>query len=86
MWYVYILRSTKDGNIYVGSTNDLKRRMKQHENGECISTSKRLPLTLESYVAVASEEKARSLERYFKSGSGAAILKKRVLQSPKSFP
>ncbi len=81
MWYVYILRSARDGNIYVGSTNNLERRLKQHSNGECISTSKRLPMALESYVAVKTEEHARSLELYFKSGSGAAILKKRVLQS-----
>jgi putative endonuclease len=82
MWYVYILRSAKDANIYVGSTNDLDRRLKQHENGECISTSKRLPVTMEAYVALKTQEQARSLEAYFKSGSGAAIMKKRVLQLP----
>ena len=80
MWYVYILRSSKDGCTYVGSTNDLERRIMQHKNGECISTSKRLPIALEAYVAVMTQAQARALEAYFKSGSGAAILKKRVLQ------
>lgn len=80
MWYVYILRSEKDGNTYVGSTNDLQRRLKEHSNGECVSTSKRLPVILETYIALHTEEQARSLERYFKTGSGWAILKKRILQ------
>ncbi|HAI98793.1 TPA: excinuclease ABC subunit C [Candidatus Peribacteria bacterium] len=79
MWYVYVLRSNKDGNTYVGSTNNLQRRLEQHEHGECISTSKRLPITLEAYIAVKTQEQARSLEQYLKTGSGAAILKKRVL-------
>ncbi len=33
MWYVYILTSERDGKLYVGSTNDLKRRLKEHEQG-----------------------------------------------------
>ena len=80
MWYVYILRSAKDNNIYIGSTNNLKRRLAQHNNGECISTAKRQPLALQSYVAVPNELQARRLEKYFKTGSGTAILKKRILQ------
>jgi hypothetical protein len=34
-------------------------------------------VTLKSYIAVETEEKARQLERYFKSGSGKAFAKKR---------
>jgi putative endonuclease len=81
MWYVYILRSKRDNQLYVGSTKHLERRMREHTNGECISTAKRRPLTLESYIAVTTEEKARKLEKYFKTGSGTSIVKKRILQS-----
>ena len=78
MWYVYFLELS-NGDIYVGSTDDLRRRVTSHQQGHVISTSKYLPLILRSYVAVGDEATARSLERYFKSGSGKAFAKKRFL-------
>ena len=81
MWYVYILRSATDGRLYVGSTADLKRRLREHNEGECDSTRHRRPLRLEAYIAVGEEATARGLERYLKSGSGIATLRKRILTS-----
>lgn len=78
MWYVYILKSV-DGRIYIGSTNDLQRRMKEHEKGDCYSTLRFPDFTLESYIAVKKETIARALEKYLKTGSGKAVLKKRIL-------
>ena len=63
MWYVYFLELS-NGDIYIGSTNDLRRRFASHQQGHVISTSKYLPVLLRSYVAVAVEATARSLERY----------------------
>jgi putative endonuclease len=83
MWYVYILRSAADKEFYVGSTNDLTRRLKEHNDGQVTSTKPRIPLQLEAYIAVKDENKARTLEKYLKTGSGQAILQKRILQSPK---
>jgi predicted GIY-YIG superfamily endonuclease len=82
MWYVYILESGKDNKHYIGSTNDLDRRIEEHNNGFVESTSARRPLRLVSYVAVETEEQARSLEKYLKTGSGFSFIKKRILQSP----
>jgi predicted GIY-YIG superfamily endonuclease len=79
VWYVYILRSHQDGRTYIGSTNDLKRRFKEHNDGLVTATKHRIPFILEAYVAVKTEEKARALEKYFKVGSGNAFLKKRLL-------
>jgi putative endonuclease len=79
MWYVYILKSAVDEFLYVGSTNDLERRLIQHNNGEVESTRPYKPLKLQAYVAVKDKSKAIELERYFKSGSGKAILLKRIL-------
>jgi putative endonuclease len=79
MWYVYFLL-LKNGDLYVGSTNDLRRRFSSHQRGQVSSTAKHLPATLEAYVAVADEVTARALERYFKSGSGKAFAKKRFLR------
>jgi putative endonuclease len=79
MWYVYVLRSLKHPFIYVGSTNRLDDRLEGHNKGTNPSTKSYLPFEIEAYVAVKTEEKARELEKYFKTGSGKAILKKRIL-------
>lgn len=76
MWYVYFLE-LQNGDIYVGSTNDLRRRVASHEEGQVTSTKPHLPITLKSYIAVQTEENARKLEKYFKSGSGKAFANKR---------
>jgi putative endonuclease len=80
VWYVYFLE-LGIGDLYVGSTNDLRRRVKSHQDGQVISTRHNLPAALKTYVAVESETIARSLERYFKTGSGKAIARKRFLTS-----
>jgi putative endonuclease len=76
LWYVYFLE-LKNGDIYVGSTDDLRRRVASHQQGHVVSTSKSLPAVLRWHVAVADEVTARRLERYFKSVSGKAFSKKR---------
>jgi putative endonuclease len=76
--YVYFLQ-LGNGDIYVGSTDDLKRRFGSHSRGEVTSTKAYLPVIPKSYVAVPSKVHARQLEVYFKSGSGKAFAKKRLL-------
>ena len=49
--YVYVLRSLKDGNNYVGYTNDLRRRFAEHEAGNVLSTAARRPFKLIYYEA-----------------------------------
>ncbi len=79
MWFVYVLKSIDFPFIYIGSTNDLERRLSQHNAGLTQSTTHYAPFKIEAYVAVSSEMKARELEKYFKNGSGKAILMKRIL-------
>jgi len=79
MWYVYILRSAIDKNLYVGSTNNIRRRLTEHNSGKVGSTRRRIPLSLEAYIAVKDQTKAIELEQYFKTGSGRALLQKRIL-------
>jgi putative endonuclease len=81
VWYVYFLQLS-NGDLYVGSTNDLRRRFKSHQSGQVTSTCALLPAVLVSYIAVVDEPTARALERYFKSGSGKAFAKKRFLAQP----
>ncbi len=78
-WFVYFLRSTKKDWIYVGMTGNLERRMREHSEGLVQSTKAYRPLRLSGYVAVESRAIALKLEKYFKGGSGKAVLKKRIL-------
>ena len=79
--YVYFLRSKKHAKyIYVGVTNNIKRRLFEHNHKEStFSTAAYRPLDLIGYIAVKEDGKARGLEKYFKGGSGKAFLKKRIL-------
>ena len=79
MWFVYILKSKASEFIYIGSTNDLERRLQEHNDLKSQSTKSYAPFEIIAYVAVNSEIKARELEHYFKTGSGKAVLKKRIL-------
>jgi putative endonuclease len=71
MFYVYILKSLKDGQIYTGYTSDLKRRYKEHLQGLVVSTKNRRPLKLIYYQAFISEIDAKQEEKHLKSGSKA---------------
>ena len=79
MWFVYVLKSIGHSFIYIGSTNDLKRRLTEHNEGLNQSTKAFAPFEIEAYVAVNSKYRALALEKYFKTGSGKAVLKKRIL-------
>lgn len=83
MWYVYFIQLA-NRDVYVGSTNDLRRRINEHNAGAVTSTRWLLPARLSCYVAVETEAHARALERYFKSGSGKAAAMKRLLTPPAS--
>ena len=75
MYYVYLLYSDNDGNFYTGSTNDLKRRLAEHNDGGVVSTVKRIPLRLIYYEACLDESDARAREKYLKSGMGKRYIK-----------
>ena len=70
MYYVYLLKSLKDENLYVGFTSDLKERIKRHENGEVNSTKFRRPFRLIFYEAFYNKYDALAREKYLKSGYG----------------
>ena len=78
MYYVYLLRSEKDEKFYTGSTDDLKRRIVEHEAGYVKSTVNRKPFKLIYYEACLNEADARRRERFLKSGAGKRYLRNRL--------
>ncbi len=78
MYYVYILICT-DNKPYTGCTHDLKDRLKRHEDGHVPATKNRLPTKLFAYFAFQDKYTAFNFEKYLKSGSGRAFLKRHIL-------
>lgn len=82
MFYVYVLKSLKDDNIYFGSTNDLRRRLSDHNTGKVPSTKARYPFELRYYEAYFTEKEARHREASLKKDGRALVqLKKRIADS-----
>jgi len=76
MHFVYSLKC-KDG-YYVGCTNDIHDRVKKHQERRVPATAERLPVTLDFYFATEDKHKAFKFEKYLKSGSGRAFVKKHL--------
>ena len=82
MYYLYVLKSKDDGDLYIGSTNNLRRRFSDHNEGKVKSTMSRRPFILVYYEAYSNESAARKRELSLKRGGNALKqLKLRILDS-----
>lgn len=75
MYYVYILLSEKDGQLYVGYSPNLKARVEKHNKGYVRATKYRRPLKLIYYEGFISRLDAKRREQFLKGGKGRAELK-----------
>jgi len=66
MHYVYTLCSTKDKNLYIGRTNNLRRRLAEHNDGKSFATTPRRPFTLVYYEAYVAKDDAERRESSLK--------------------
>lgn len=79
MHYVYLLESDAfPQRRYVGYSDDLRRRVLEHNAGKNASTAAYRPWCLRTYVAFTTKLRALEFERYLKSGSGHAFARKRL--------
>ncbi len=74
-YYVYVLFSQKDKQLYVGYSADVKRRLMEHNAGKSKSTQSRTPLALIFYEYYSNMEDAKRREMYFKTTFGKKALK-----------
>ena len=77
MFFVYILKSKKDNSLYIGKTNNVQRRLAEHNSGHTQSTRSKLPYILLEYIACDDEPSARKTEREYKKGFKREEIKRR---------
>ena len=79
LYYVYIIQTVAaPERFYVGSTDNVTRRLQEHNVGKNPHTSKFGPWKLKTYVAFSSKTQALLFERYLKTQSGRAFARKRL--------
>ncbi len=82
MFYTYVLYSIKSKRLYIGFTEDLKQRIKDHNNGKGGYYSKRnYPFKLIFYEAFSAKEDAQKQEKFYKTGYGREVLKEKINNS-----
>jgi putative endonuclease len=79
MYKVYVLKSEKDKNLYIGCTSNLEKRLKYHASGNVLSTKSRLPLKLIYSEVFKDRNEAFFTERFYKTAKG----KKKLLEKIK---
>jgi len=76
--YVYVLKSLKDSQFYVGLTKDISKRLEEHNAGKVDSTRSRAPLELIYWEGCLSRSDAARREKYLKTAWGKRYLKTRL--------
>ena len=75
MYFFYVLKSQKTNSLYKGQTDNLEKRLKEHNTGKVKSTKSFIPWQIVYYEGFTTREEAVNREKYFKSGVGRQFLK-----------
>ncbi|MEK7166846.1 MAG: GIY-YIG nuclease family protein [Patescibacteria group bacterium] len=78
-YFVYILKSFKNNDIYIGSTNNVEKRFKLHNLGKVKSTKSYIPWKLLEYHQYNSRSEAMKQEKYLKTGQQKEIIKRKYI-------
>ncbi len=78
MYFTYVLRSQKDGMLYIGYTENLDKRILEHNSGKVKSTKYRIPFELVYFEACRNQNDALHREKYLKSTYGHRYLMNRL--------
>ena len=78
VYSTYVLRSESRSQLYVGSTSDLAKRLKEHNDNQAPATKNRGPWKLVYSEDLPDRSSAMRRERYFKTGKGREELKRLI--------
>ena len=82
MYYLYVIKSLKDKGIYIGITDNIEKRLDEHNKGKTKSTKSRIPFILVYYEAYKNKADCRRRELALKkSGQQREVLKERIKNS-----
>ncbi|MBT8186632.1 MAG: GIY-YIG nuclease family protein [Maribacter sp.] len=76
-YYVYVLRSINFERNYIGFTNNLSKRLRQHNAGKTKSTKPYLPWAILFFESFSTKKEALEREKFLKTGKGREYIKKR---------
>jgi len=80
MFYIYCLESEKCDELYFGYTNDLNRRLKEHNQKLNFSTKRYAPWKLIYYEACLNQDDAKRREKYLKTSTGRRMFRRRIIK------
>ena len=80
MCWVYVLKSQKDGKLYIGSTRNLEKRIFYHNSGKVRSTKSRRPFEIIYSKRFDSDTQARKFENTLKTTQRRRQIKKAILE------
>jgi len=80
-FFVYILESLKDGNLYIGQTNDIEKRIKRHDTGQVSSTRNRRPLKLIYQESFPARTDSMAREKYLKSLKSSKYILENIIKN-----
>ncbi len=75
-YYVYLIESVKKGELYIGCTSNINKRIKEHNNGLNLSTKNNIPWQLIHFEGYRDQDDAYRRERYLKTSQGSRLLKR----------
>ena len=78
MFYIYILQSLENQELYIGYTSDLRKRLGEHNQGLNFSTKRYGKWDVIYYEACKEETDARRREKYLKTTQGNRLIKRRI--------
>ena len=78
MYFVYIIESEKDGTYYIGQSDNLEKRLEQHNNGFSKYTSRKLPWKLVYYESYLTRKESIVRERFLKQQRNREFYKRLI--------
>jgi len=78
MFYIYALISQLNSHLYIGQTNNIERRMKQHNSGKVLSTKAFIPYKMIYLEEFKERNSAVLREKKLKTAWGRKFLKKYI--------